>query len=91
MLVAYPTAGHGYVEACAPRALALAELTVLCQPFLATAKCLGELGRREVGMLLEESARVFLDESIDMLIRARERVEGMYGRRMAIVRDGVVA
>lgn len=42
-------------------------------------------------MLLEDPARVLLDEGVQVLVCARERVERMYGCRVAVVGDCVVA
>lgn len=42
-------------------------------------------------MLLEETARVFFDKGVEVLVGARERVERMVGCRIAVVGNGVVA
>lgn len=44
-----------------------------------------------MGILPEKTARVFLDEGVEVLVGARERIERMYWCRRAIVGDCVVA
>jgi hypothetical protein len=74
-----------------PQALALAKLTRFCEPFAPTTKRARRLGRREVGVLFEEAARIFFDDGVKVLAAAGEGVERVDGRWAAVVRNRVVA
>jgi hypothetical protein len=65
-------------------------LTRLAEPFLATAEELGELGRCVVGVLLQHAAAVFLDDGVEVLVRAGDGIERVEWRRAPVLRERVV-
>lgn len=90
LLITQSTARQRDIKDSALLALALAELARLAEPFLAAAERARVLRRREVGVLLQVSARVFFDDSVEVLVRGCDGVEGVDGRGAPVVRERII-